>query len=74
MKGQLPVRQRSTSPWGSRTSSVLAVVLRLGKKRVTPWSIQSELSVAEKSYSVDFEKNKEGFFFTPILINDILKT
>jgi hypothetical protein len=32
------------------------------------------ISVIEKSYSVDFEKNKQGIFFTPILINGILKT
>jgi hypothetical protein len=49
-------------------------VWKVGKRRDTPSSIQSELSVVEKSYSVDFEKNKEGFFFTPILFNGILKT
>jgi hypothetical protein len=49
--------------------------LRHGKKQVTRSSIQSELIViVGKSHPVELGKNEEGFFFTPILISDTLKT
>jgi hypothetical protein len=49
-------------------------VLRLGKKQVIRSAIQSKSGVIEKCYSLDLEEKIEGeFFFTPVLINDILK-
>jgi hypothetical protein len=65
MKGQLPVRQRSTWPWDSRMSNASLVVLKVGKRQVTPSSIQSELTVAEKCDSADLERIKKDVPLLP---------
>jgi hypothetical protein len=74
MKERLPVRQQNISLWVSRTSRASPGVLRVGKKQGIRSAIQSKSGVIEKCYSLDLEEKIEGeFFFTPVLINDILK-